>query len=262
MVQGHVNLLMEKLERLAATHIEGANNVDISSWFNYAVFDIFGDFGFGESFGCLREGRYHQWTRLLSAMPKLGMMRIAASYYTVLTPLLFFLFPPALVRQLKDHWRLCVDKVQSRIAVGMKGDGKDLMSYILRNEDTAQAMTGPEMEATGYILIFAGAETTASVLSAACCYLTHHPDKMRKLATEVRGAFQSRDDIKFQSTAGLPYLNAVLQETLRLAPAVTGGGARVVDEDGFTICRQAVPKGVIFPFFLLVTIFISKLLSN
>jgi len=245
LVQGHVNLLMEKLEPLAATKEEDADNIDITSWLNYTIFDIFGDFGFGENFDCLKEGRYHQWTRLLFAMPKLGMIRIAASHYAILTPLLFYFFPPALVRQLKDHWQLCVEKVQNRIARGLDGERTDLMSYVLRNKDTAQGMTVQEMEATGYILIFAGAETTASVLAAACCYLTHHPEKMRKLAGEIRTAFASQDDIKFLSTARLPYLNAVIHETLRLAPAVTGGGARVVDEDGITICQQPVPKGTL-----------------
>jgi cytochrome P450 len=267
LVQGHVNLLMKNLERLAATNEEDAENIDMTSWLNYTIFDIFGDFGFGESFGCLRDGRYHPWTRLLFAMPKHGMIRIAASHYAILAPFLFYFFPPALVRQFKDHWQLCVDKVQSRIARGLDGGRKDLMSYILRNKDTAQGMTVQEMEATGYILIFAGAETTASVLSAACCYLTHHPEKMRKLATEVRGGFQSQDDIKFLSTAKLPYLNGVIQETLRLAPAVTGGGARVVDEDGITICHQPVPKGVCFPFCFvsvvkIIPLFQTKLTIN
>jgi cytochrome P450 len=254
LIQRHVNLLMEKLGGLAATHEAKADNVDMTSWFNYTVFDIFGEFGFGESFGCLQEGRYHQWTRLLFSMPKHGMLRIASSYYTIFTPFLLYFFPPALVRQLKDHWQLCIDRVQSRIALGAKVESKDLLSYILRNEDTAQAMTIPEMEATGYILIFAGAETTSSVLSAAFCYLTHHPDKMRKLAAEVRQAFQARDEIKFRSTAGLPYLNAVIQETMRLAPPVTGGGARVVDTDGYTICGQPVPKGVCNRFCSLVSV--------
>jgi cytochrome P450 len=247
LILDHVNRLMEKLEPLAAANGKEADNINIATWLNYTVFDIFGDFGFGESFGCLTNGRYTHWTQMLFSMPKHGSIRVAASHFTIFTPLLVFFFPPALVRQLKDHWKLSVNKVQSRIARGLDGERKDLMSYILRNKDTAEGMTVSEMEATGYILIFAGAETTASVLSAACCHLTHHPEKMRKLAAEVRGAFQSQDEIKFLSTAGLPYLNAVIQETMRVAPPVTQGGARRVDDDGYTICGRPVPKGVSFP---------------
>ncbi|WP_152722024.1 cytochrome P450, partial [Moraxella catarrhalis] len=44
--------------------------------------------------------------------------------------------------------------------------------------------------------------------------------------------------------AQLPYLNAVVNESLRIAPPVVIGVPRVVPAGGATICGRYVPAGV------------------
>jgi cytochrome P450 len=45
------------------------------------------------------------------------------------------------------------------------------------------------------VLIVAGSETTATVLSGVTYLLLRYPDKLAKLTDEVRSAFESEDDI-------------------------------------------------------------------
>jgi cytochrome P450 len=47
--------------------------------------------------------------------------------------------------------------------------------------------------------------------------LIHNPQKLRKLVEEIEKTFPTSDDaVTFATTQDLPYLNAVLLETMRL----------------------------------------------
>jgi cytochrome P450 len=191
--------------------------------------------------------RYHTWTSLLQFFPKAALMAKSLQGYGILSPLLsLLLIPNEVIFGAKDHWSLCVQKVHQRMH--RKTDRKDIMSYILPNDGTADdaILSVPELEATGYILIFAGAETTASALSATVSYLIRHPTKFAKLQEEIRKQFTRPEDITMRSSTALllPYMHAVLQESLRMAPPVAGHSPRIVPKGGCVIDGEAVPEGV------------------
>lgn len=73
------------------------------------------------------------------------------------------------------------------------------------------------------ILIIAGSETTATLLSGATFYLLTNPSSYKKLVSEIRTTFSSNEDITITSTARLQYLQACLEESLRLYPPVATG---------------------------------------
>lgn len=66
----------------------------------------------------------------------------------------------------------------------------------------------------------AGHETTASAMSWAVYLLCKHPDTQTKLRAEVREKLDLKGEISSTDIDGLPYLNAVLNETMRLFPPV------------------------------------------
>jgi cytochrome P450 len=54
--------------------------------------------------------------------------------------------------------------------------------------------------------------------------LVNNPDKLQALKDEIDAAFPSKDDpITFANTQDLSYLNAVVNESLRIMPIVTAG---------------------------------------
>lgn len=62
---------------------------------------------------------------------------------------------------------------------------------------------------------------------------------------EVRSAFERREDIGLINTQGLSYMQAVLEEALRMYPPVAGGGsARLVARGGVQIADYFVPENV------------------
>ena len=105
-------------------------------------------------------------------------------------------------------------------------------------------MTFEEMASHASLLIIAGSETTATLLSGATYELATHPEVLAKLAAEVRAAFPSEDDISIAGTSSLPYLLAVLDESLRIYPPVPGASPRKIAKGGDTIVDQFVPEDV------------------
>lgn len=90
----------------------------------------------------------------------------------------------------------------------------------------------------------AGSETTATVLSATLYYLTTHPRVLSTLTEEVRSTFSSEKDITLLSVQTLRYTLAVLDETMRIHPAVPTGPPRLIAKGGDTVLNQYVPEDV------------------
>lgn len=118
------------------------------------------------------------------------------------------------------------------------------MTYILEN-DHKQGMTRDEIDSTVSVLVLAGSgATTATALAATTYFALLDPGVMSRLQEEIWDVM--RDDPKNITIAALnrlPYLHAVLQESMRMHPPVPVAVPRVVDRPGVEICGVAVPHG-------------------
>lgn len=238
LVQHYVDLLVEKLQAECAG---SRSSVDIMKWYNYTTFDIIGDLAFGEPFDCLRNNRYHTWVTMVFQSAKMSLFQRLLHLYPWLESLFNKSLPKKVAKMRNEHWRMSKDKVGRRLA--LQTSRPDFMSYILRHNDE-RGMTRQEIEANAGVLILAGSETTATLLSGCTYYLLKHPETYNKLVHEIRGAFQKKEDITFLTVARLPYLHAVLEESLRLYPPVPGYLPRKVPMGGASIDGQYVPGGV------------------
>lgn len=91
------------------------------------------------------------------------------------------------------------------------------------------------------ILIVAGSETTATFLAGATYFLLHNKSTLSKLQSELRSTFSDYVQITSDSTATLAYLNAVIEEALRLFPPAGFGLPRI--SPGTEIDGHYVPLG-------------------
>ena len=111
-----------------------------------------------------------------------------------------------------------------------------------------KGFTRAQLNADSSLLIGAGADTTAHTLSAMLFYLLHNPRVYDKVAKEVRSNFDSVDEISAypgSKLTYLPYIKAVIEETLRLSPAAPIHLPRVVLKGGMTIDDEFFPEGTV-----------------
>ncbi|KAL2291495.1 hypothetical protein FJTKL_12885 [Diaporthe vaccinii] len=91
-------------------------------------------------------------------------------------------------------------------------------------------------------LVFAGYQPVSELLYATLFYLSHESAAYAALMAEIRAAFRRYEDIIPDALAPLPYLNACLEEGLRLFPGNNSGMPRI--SPGTTVDGTFVPKGV------------------
>ncbi|OCB91363.1 cytochrome P450 [Sanghuangporus baumii] len=108
---------------------------------------------------------------------------------------------------------------------------RDVLSVLLRAQYLAsEADHLPESEIISQIttLLFAAQDTTSSALSRTLQVLAMHPEAQVHLRQEVRHAKEAADSDEsafgdYDSLMRLPFLDAVVRETLRLYPPVSWG---------------------------------------
>lgn len=85
-------------------------------------------------------------------------------------------------------------------------------------------------------------------MAASIYYMLKDPKTHHKLVDEVRTAFPSNEGITKNGVAALPYLNAVLNESLRLMPGLPGNIRRLTPPEGCVISDLFVPGNSIVCF--------------
>ena len=99
----------------------------------------------------------------------------------------------------------------------------------------------------GWGNITAGSDTTGVSLTAVLYYLLRHPTAMQKLRDEVSAAMAegncTRSSVPFAKAQRMPYLQACIEETLRVHSAVGLPLWRVVPQGGSEVCGRFFPGG-------------------
>ncbi|KAF7891458.1 uncharacterized protein EAF02_001783 [Botrytis sinoallii] len=220
----YIEKLMTKLEHEATSRVP----VDMVKWYNLTTFDLIGDLAFGQSFDGLENSRYHFWvSTIFESVRAMQFVKVGDIY-----PLLFQFLKPfmssdlASARQRQRDYSKTV--VQKRLANPAPSDLVDFMDSMLRHRGEKDGLSDEELVANSSILVIAGSETTATLLSGVTFLLLKNPEAMQKLTHEVRTVMQSEEDITFaNATANLPYMLACLEEALRRYPPVATGLQRV-----------------------------------
>lgn len=95
-------------------------------------------------------------------------------------------------------------------------------------------------------LILGGFDPTSTLFFMVMFFLMKHPDKMAILRDEIREKFGSYEDIQPDALVGFHYLNACLQETLRLNATATHHSLPRMSPGG-VVNGEYIPKGVSTP---------------
>ncbi|KAH8812380.1 cytochrome P450 [Xylogone sp. PMI_703] len=232
-IQTYIDELMSKLKLQAQN-----GPFNIVPWFNFLTFDVIGDLSFGESFNCLDEGRLHDWIEVIFSRMKAATVAWAVRSFPLLNQTYHYFLPSSLRRKGMAHMAYAKAKVSKRLQ--SKVDKKDFISCLER-ENVVDSIPLEEMTAHAASLVLAGSETTATALSGICYYLSKNPESYKKLVNEIRSSFDSEQEIKHLRCQKLRYLQAVLDEGLRLYPPVSIGLPRLTPKGGAVVGDVYVP---------------------
>lgn len=90
----------------------------------------------------------------------------------------------------------------------------------------------------------AGSETTATLLCGVTNLLLRDRPLLNKLVAAIRDKIKTKEDLVMANLGDIPYLDACLEEALRMFPPVPIGLLRIVPDQGSEIDGHLIPAGV------------------
>ncbi|XXH01255.1 hypothetical protein Hte_007609 [Hypoxylon texense] len=229
--------------------------VDIADLFERMAFDIIGNLAFGETFGALETDERHPWIAITMGALTKGALVDSFKRFPMLAEIVKLIMRKqiaALIDDTNKNEDLAIKLVNRRVS--RPTTRKDFLTRILAQR--AQVDVDPDykhqhkvsdVELAAHVsdFVLAGSETTSTVLSTATYYLLNTRDVYRKLASEIRSAFKSADDITEANARDLVYLNAVCKEAMRMYAPLPFALPREVPEGGDTVDGYFLPAGVV-----------------
>ena len=106
--------------------------------------------------------------------------------------------------------------------------------YTIMNDD--------EIVGNAFVFLEAGYETTSTTLAYLSHILVNHQDVQDRVRDEINQLLEKEGKIDYNSMTSLPYMEAVIYETLRMYPPVTYFVNRRAAED-YSYKGQIIPKG-------------------
>ncbi|GER53277.1 cytochrome P450 [Striga asiatica] len=147
-------------------------------------------------------------------------------------PWLWWADPQGLKRKAKRGFKkmlgivggLVAERLRERSSMGVEGK-RDFLQVLLEHRRNGEGEMGQISDHNINVIVLelfmAGTETTSSTLEWAMVELLKHPQAMTKVRDELRAVVGNKGD-KFEErhVDSLPYLQAVVKETMRLHPVV------------------------------------------
>lgn len=195
---------------------------------------------FGESFHCLRDSDYHPWVKMLFSSVRAISLNSVVRRYPLFQQLAKRFAPKNLLEMRKKFNMFVFDRVGQRLE--RETARSDLMTHIMNHPKGM--MSRNEIDSNANIVLVAGSETTATLLSGCTYLLLKNPEKLQKLKAEIRGTFKDSSEITVKAVSTMPYLNAVLSEALRMYPPNAAGFMRLVPGKGDFLGGYWIPGGV------------------
>ncbi|KAL9602711.1 MAG: hypothetical protein Q9219_001701 [cf. Caloplaca sp. 3 TL-2023] len=231
---------------------------DLGQWLQFFAFDVMGTMTFSKRYGFLDTGR--DVNGMLQSI--VDFMRAAAPMTQV--PWLDWLLRKNLVA---DHLQQLFRTTASLSILGFVGKAIQEKQEILSNEEHKSGTTAdqkkdfltrfieiqrtnpdiPKWAPTAWTFsnVIAGSDSTGSVMRTIMLNLLSYPCTLEKLYQEIRSAELSRPFPKYSEVRDLSYLDACVQEGLRMHPPFALPFERVVPEGGVTVMGHYLPAGTV-----------------
>jgi len=232
--------------------------VPMHAWGNYFAFDVVGQLALGGKIGFVEHGKdvggiiksIHDGFYLMANMGNI--------------PLQMFWFNNSIAQWLVKNFggkRLnsfnvflqWLDKrVTERMRTGLGDKRKDMLQHFVEAKDmSGQPVKKGDVMIEGVNILGAGADTTSIGILAVMGAILTHPEAKKKLQEELDQAYkdlglvETSSEIDFKDAEKLPYLAAVIKESMRLHPSISYQLPRVVPASGVHIGAHFIKPGSI-----------------
>ncbi|EMD61120.1 hypothetical protein GGP41_010023 [Bipolaris sorokiniana] len=239
LIQGYLNSLVRIIKNNATA--TPAVGFDIAKLINCMTFDVMADLAFGEPLGLLDQSELSPWVQaVLENVRRISVARLAREYKSLKLLVKMFM-TKEVMEGARLHYNHSYERVEKRLNRGIDIGKPDIWKLAMEKTDQVSDMSKKQMTAHAQAFMMAGTETTATLLSGLTFLLLKQPHYMQRLQDEVRAL--GKEDLNLENLARLPFLNACIQEGLRIYPPAPIAFFRITPKGGNMICGQWIPGG-------------------
>ncbi|KAF7558005.1 hypothetical protein G7Z17_g333 [Cylindrodendrum hubeiense] len=234
-VAKYTNRLLERIEEMQGLPF------DASTWFNFYSFDVMGDLAFGKGFDMLKNGVMHYFMKSVHT----NMLLVSAFSHLVWIFPLFKEIPGLNYEHIKFQKWLSAQVVERQKT---KSDTPDLFSWILSDYDAIDKPSKQDtvdLHGDAHLIVVAGSDTTAASLTCLFFELATNPEACRRLQDEIDQYYAGINEVDHLTLSKLKYLQACIDESLRLHPPVPSGLQRMTPPEGLQIGDAFIPGNTI-----------------
>ncbi|KAL3419452.1 cytochrome P450 [Phlyctema vagabunda] len=242
--------LLQYRTKLAISRIKedtqrGEGKADMLKWWTFFATDMIAELAFGESFHTLENREKSAYSRDLEKIFLFSGLQVELS---PLTSVLKHLPIPSIQHWLKAKQRLVsygTVAINKHRALSDRGEiHGTLFSKAATEDKSGIKLADADIEREASNLIVAGSDTTAITLTYLIWALLRpcHRHLKKRLQDEINSLPEDFTSIQAKE---LPFLSAVIQESLRLFGAAPGSLPRVVPQDGRTLNGYPLPGGTV-----------------
>ncbi|KIW39384.1 uncharacterized protein PV06_09159 [Exophiala oligosperma] len=215
---------------------EGEGIIDLANCLECVAMDVIGDFVSGETFGCLDNLELNPlFDKIVNSLKQLA---IGCGFESCrLTKPIVRMGKPRFDTVVEIRRRLERREQQQQQQDNPKSED-DILYHVFKDVETSKGLGYKNLaERVAADAITGGFDTIAIAMVGAMYFLVKNPEKMKILRDEIRGTFETDDEITLARVNSLPYLTAVFSETLRLWPpgpetlrrVTNGPGGNIID---------------------------------
>lgn len=255
LISDRVHLAVNRM----SNELESRGVMDVFKWWFYMTTDVIGELSFGESFRMLDSGEVsyqsalaingdtwlipqkNQYITDLQSLGAISPIRTTFPSLVLLAsrlPLPVFRKVSDMSKRLKEYAQQSIDRYKR--VIEESDDPKPTLFTKLYNAGK-DGMSDVEIRNDAQAYIVAGSDTTAITLTYLVYSVCKDVNVREKLVAEVASLPEKYTD---RALRDLPYLNQVIDETLRLHTVVSMGLPRVVPQEGANLSGYQLPGGV------------------
>ncbi|KAL8932159.1 MAG: hypothetical protein Q9211_006489 [Gyalolechia sp. 1 TL-2023] len=245
-------------QQLDQRYVDSHKTFDLGNWLQYFAFDVMGTLTFSKRYGFLEQGQDVNgmletiWTFMVDAAP-----------FTQIPWLDELWRKNRVIAMLRGSTGVSILKVvgdfigerQRMVKDGGSRDHsvplhhRDMLSRFLEISQTNDAVPSWAPTAWTFSNVIAGSDSTGVILKTTVFNLLAHPSTLQRLQEELANAegtqHLTRPFPTWAEVCDLPYLDACINEGVRLHPPFCLPLERVVPEGGVTVCGHHFPEGTV-----------------
>ncbi|THW08597.1 putative P450 monooxygenase [Aureobasidium pullulans] len=253
----NLDLLVEQWNKMAKMADGNYAKFDALTWFNYTAFDIIGDLAFGAPFGMLEKGADiaeirespdapPKFAPAIEVLNRRGEVSGTIGCWPWIKPYAAYLPDPFFtkgVQAVQNLAGIAVARVKQRLDNADNIDRVDLLARLMEGKDEHGNKLGrQELTAEALTQLIAGSDTTSNTSCALLYHCLANPHVVKKLQQELDAAIPQGTQVPvFEQVKDLPYLDAVIKETMRIHSTSSLGLPRVVPPQGAEVCGRHFP---------------------